>query len=130
MTAPEAAGFDSQTAPQLGTIGVMNCCLLINPTHHWEDTVHQAWLLASAMRQQEVGVHSVFFYGDAVRVINTRAADDWLALQQQSSCRLLLCRTMMEQFDLPATQPAGFEVVGMASLASAMEQTERTVEVG
>jgi sulfur relay (sulfurtransferase) complex TusBCD TusD component (DsrE family) len=108
----------------------MNLCFLINPSHQWQFSLSQALALAGAVREQGHQLHSVFFYGEALNMMAHKAlTQPWLELHQQLGTRLLLCRTMMEHFDLPAPAAKAFEVVGMASLTSIMEQTDRTVEL-
>lgn len=108
----------------------MNLCFLINPSHNWQTSLSQALALASAAQDQQHQLHSVFFYGDALNMVtDDEWLEAWLGVHQNMGTRLLLCRTMMEHFDLQAPSAKAFEVVGMASLTSIMEQTDRIVEL-
>jgi len=108
----------------------MKFCLLINPAHHWQACLHEALALASTMDQQGQTVHSVFFYGSSVLLsTDSQWLECWQSIQNTHQTRLMICRTMLDHHDQePPVSPA-FEVVGMASLASAMEQADRIVEL-
>jgi len=109
----------------------MNICLLINPTHNWQESLDQAAQLISAALKAGATLHSVFFYGESVLLATEpNLQQNWLQLTAGTHARLLLCRTMLEHYDLPAPDHPQLEVVGMASLASAMEQADRTLEIG
>jgi sulfur relay (sulfurtransferase) complex TusBCD TusD component (DsrE family) len=128
---PRALRFSDAQMITIGYNICMNICLLINPTHHWQESLDQAVQLACASVELGATLHSVFFYGSAVLLAEDPAQQEtWLELTKGTTARLLLCRTMLEHYDLPAPDHPQLEVVGMASLASAMEQADRTMEIG
>ena len=106
----------------------MKINLIINPSHHWQQSVAHGLALCQLMREQNHQVVSVFFYGEAAHI----AADltwqkHWAELNEPT--QLLICRTMIETFGIDVQTTGSFKVVGMGTLAINMEQADRTVEL-
>ncbi len=108
----------------------MKLCLMINTEHQWQESSRHGLLLAHAMTEQGHEVEAVFFYGQAVKVIQDHdLAKEWLKWRHNHPCALLLCRTMLTLRDDKVDTVAGFDVVGMASWVAAMERADRTLEI-
>lgn len=109
----------------------MKFCLIINSNKHWHDTIPHALQLARAMTRSGHSLNAVFFYGQAVNVIQSHATfHPWQQYQTETHCQLMLCSTMLESLDIhPEASIDGFSVVGLASLTQAMEMADRTVEL-
>lgn len=102
--------------------------LIINPSHHWQQSNGHALELFQAMNHQGHEVVSVFFYGDAVQIARDKALQQaWLV--KNPSTTFLLCRTMLEEYGIVPDLTEGFKVVGMGQLALNMEQADRTMEL-
>lgn len=102
--------------------------LIINPSHQWQQSTAHALKLLHAMLKQGHEVMSVFFYGEAVNIAQHKELQQaWSELND--STEFLLCRTMIEQFDIAPDLNVAFKVVGMGQLAVNMEQADRTLEL-
>lgn len=101
--------------------------LIINPSHQWQQSIAHALKLYNAMIKQGHDVISVFFYGDAAHIAaDSQSQKQWF---NQQGTELLICRTMIETYDISQQLQPHFKLVGMGKLASNMELAEKTVEI-
>ena len=100
----------------------MNFSILINANQNWQHSLSQA-----------LSVSAVFFYGQAINVLkHPELLSAWQDWQSQTQAKLMMCRTLLEdQAEALATaeQTPGFTPVGMASWLSALESSEKTLEL-
>mgnify|MGYP000005761901 FL=1 len=111
----------------------MNFSILINANQNWQHSLSQALSVVQLMNQQGHGVSAVFFYGQAINVLkHPELLSAWQDWQSQTQAKLMMCRTLLEdQAEALATaeQTPGFTPVGMASWLSALESSEKTLEL-
>ena len=110
----------------------MKFCIIINATEQWKKSLDHAFSLATTMRNEGHQINAVFFYGQAVQLVNDSGLiNQWHQWQKNNTCQLMLCSTFIESSQLikQAQCANGFEVVSMASWIQAMEAADRTLEL-
>lgn len=102
--------------------------LIINPSHQWQQSTSHALELIRTMLNQGHQINSVFFFGDAVQIAQRKDLQQaWSNLNCTTD--FLLCRTMIEEYDIKPVLNNEFTIVGMGQLAINMELADRTVEL-
>lgn len=110
----------------------MKFCLMINPSKQWRASIQHALDLVKTMTTAGHTVNTVFFYGQAIKIIEYPTQ---LKLWQQWGCEtntpLLLCSALLENHNLLtlSQQTKGFEAVSMGRWVQAVEQADKTVEL-
>ncbi|MGJ8662657.1 MAG: DsrE family protein [Marinicella sp.] len=110
----------------------MKFCLIINATDQWKKSLEHAFSMIKTMDNEGHTINAVFFYGQAVQIINDRQLiQQWRQLHLNTHCQLMLCSTMIKSNNLntQAHLIKGFDVVGMASWIQAMEAADKTLEL-
>jgi len=110
----------------------MKICLMINASDQWRESSQYAHALAQSIYSNGHQINTVFFYGQAVKVIQSpKHLKQWQQLQRSTHSTLQLCSTLIEkhQLDSLANTTEGFEVVSLGSLVQAMEAADKTVEL-
>ena len=110
----------------------MKFCLFINATDKWPESVQHALSLAHSITANNHTINTVFFYGDAVKVIeNEELVKQWQLWQQNTQTKLQLCSTFVETHLLTSStqQIKGFEVVSLGSWMQAVETADKMVEL-
>ncbi len=110
----------------------MKFCLLINATDRWLESVQHALSLAQTITDTGHVINTVFFYGQAIKVIkNPELTKQWQHWQQNTQTKLQLCSTLIgnQQLNSLASQIDGFESVSLGSWIQAVETADKTVEL-
>ena len=111
----------------------MNFSIMINANQNWQHSLSQALSVVRLMDQRGHVVSAVFFYGQAINVLkHPELLSAWQSWQAQSQANLMMCRTLLDhQSDALAIaeRTPGFTPVGMASWISAMESSDKTLEL-
>ncbi len=110
----------------------MKFCLMINASNQWHDSIQRALSLAQCMVKNGHVINTVFFYGQASQVIQSKTmVEQWLKWQKNTQTKLQLCSTLIEERGLKsiASSTSGFEVVSLGSWIQAVEDADRVVEL-
>lgn len=105
---------------------------MVNPVSHWQSSIRHAFELAETMSSEGHQVNAVFFYGQAVRIVqSTEQLNQWQLWQQSTQTPLLLCSNYIENYQLAAqaNQTKGFEPVSMGRWVQAAETADKIVEL-
>lgn len=110
----------------------MKFCLMINASARWRESIQYALSLATRISASGHVINTVFFYGCAVKVIQSpEHLKQWQHWQRSTQTTLQLCSTLTEEHQLSslASQIEGFEVVSLGSWVQAVEAADKTVEL-
>jgi len=110
----------------------MKFSLMINASDQWQESIKYAFSLAQSICANGHEINTVFFYGQAVGIIqNPELIEQWQQWQKHNQSKLQLCSTLIDnqQLNSLAAQVDGFEVVSLGSWIQAVETADKSLEL-
>ena len=110
----------------------MKFCLMINASDQWRESIQYGHALAESISAAGHVINTVFFYGQAIKVVQSpELLKQWRLWQRSTQTPLMLCSALIENEQLTsvAKQAEGFEVVSLGSWVQAVEAADKTLEL-